>query len=47
MKNNFTQAMQFRHACKTFDETKHIADDDIRYILETGHTSPSSFGMEG
>ena len=46
MKNDFTKAMAFRHACKIFDETKKISDEEIRYILEAGRTSPSSFGME-
>jgi len=47
MKNDFTKAMDFRHACKIFDETKNISDDEMHYILEAGHKSPSSFGMEG
>jgi len=47
MHNNFSQAMAFRHACKLFDETKKIDDESIRYILEIGRTSPSSFGLEG
>ena len=46
MKNDFTKAMDFRHACKVFDETKKISDDKMHYILETGRKSPSSFGME-
>ena len=46
MKNQFTEAMAFRHACKLFDESKKISDENIRYILEAGCTSPSSFGME-
>ncbi|WP_148154773.1 NAD(P)H-dependent oxidoreductase [Sulfurovum sp. NBC37-1] len=46
MNNDFTKAMQFRHACKLFDETKQIPDETMRYILEAGRTSPSSFGME-
>ena len=46
MTNDFTQAMAFRHACKIFDETKKISQEEIEYILETGRTSPSSFGME-
>ena len=46
LQNHFTQAMQFRHACKLFDETKTVPDETIRYILEAGRTSPSSFGME-
>ena len=46
MKNNFTEAMAFRHACKLFDESKTISNEQINYILEAGRTSPSSFGME-
>ena len=46
MQNQFTQAMAFRHACKIFDEIKKISDKEIRYILEAGRASPSSFGME-
>ena len=46
MQNQFTEAMAFRHACKAFDETKKISDEEIHYILEAGRTSPSSFGME-
>ena len=47
MNNNFSKAMDFRHACKIFDETKQINDEEMRYILEAGRKSPSSFGMEG
>jgi nitroreductase len=46
MKNSFSDAMGFRHACKAFDATKKIPDEDMRYILEAGVKSPSSFGME-
>jgi nitroreductase len=38
--------MDFRHACKIFDENKKISSEDIREILEAGRKSPSSFGME-
>ena len=47
MQNKFTEAMDFRHACKVFDDTKKINDEEMHYILEAGRTSPSSFGMEG
>ncbi|MDM5271893.1 NAD(P)H-dependent oxidoreductase [Sulfurovum sp. zt1-1] len=47
MQNKFMKAMDFRHACKAFDETKKIPDETMRYILEAGHKSPSSFGQEG
>ncbi len=46
MEKTFEEAMAFRHACKVFDDTKKISDEDIRYILEAGRKSPSSFGME-
>lgn len=46
MKNEFIKAMDFRHACKEFDESKKISDEDINYILELARKSPSSFGME-
>jgi len=46
MNNAFSQAMDFRHACKVFDDTKKISDDTMQYILESGRKSPSSFGME-
>lgn len=46
MQNDFSKAMDFRHACKVFDAHKKIPDDQIRYILEAGRKSPSSFGME-
>jgi len=46
MQNNFSKAMEFRHACKVFDDTKKISDEDMKFILEAGRKSPSSFGME-
>jgi nitroreductase len=46
MTNDFTKAIDFRHACKLFDETKKIPAEQMRYILEAGVKSPSSFGME-
>ena len=46
MQNEFMNAMDFRHACKVFDETKMISDEKIKFILECGRKSPSSFGME-
>lgn len=46
MSKTFNEAMDFRHACKIFDEAKKISDEDMREILEAGRKSPSSFGME-
>ena len=47
MNNDFTKAIDFRHACKAFDKSKTIPDEQMHYILEAGRKSPSSFGMEG
>ncbi len=44
--NRFTKAMDFRHACKRFDDQRVVSDDDMRFILEAGRKSPSSFGLE-
>ena len=32
MENNFTKAMDFRHACKEFDDTKTVSEEDIKFI---------------
>ncbi|MFB9053971.1 NAD(P)H-dependent oxidoreductase [Formosa undariae] len=45
-KKDIIEAFQFRHATKEFDATKKLSDDDIHFILETAHLSPSSFGFE-
>jgi hypothetical protein len=42
-KEDIINAFQFRHATKEFDATKMITDDDIKFILETAHLSPSFF----
>ena len=34
MEKTFMEAMDFRHACKIFDETKKLVSDDIKYILK-------------
>lgn len=46
MEKTFVEALAFRHACKIFDETKKISDEELTYILEAGRKAPSSFGME-
>ncbi len=46
LQNEFSKAMDFRHACKIFDENKKISDENLRFIMEAAHKSPSSFGME-
>lgn len=45
-KEEILNAFRFRHACKEFDSSKKISEDDFNFILETGRLSPSSFGFE-
>ncbi len=40
-----TDSLHFRHACKLFNDRK-IPSEELRFILEAGRLSPSSFGME-
>lgn len=40
------EAFRFRHACKAFDPTRRVSDEDFAMILEAGRLSPSSFGLE-
>ncbi|MDO4780882.1 MAG: NAD(P)H-dependent oxidoreductase [Candidatus Saccharibacteria bacterium] len=44
--NDIRAALNFRHACKHFDATRIISDEDIALILEAAHTSPTSYGFE-
>ena len=46
MQNPILKALEFRHACKIFDENKKIPKEELHAILEAGRISPSSFGME-
>lgn len=46
IKNSIIKSYNFRHACKEFDSSKKISDDDFKFILETARLSPSSFGFE-
>jgi nitroreductase len=45
-KELFLEIMNYRHACKLFDTTKQVNEDDLNFILECGRLSPSSIGME-
>jgi nitroreductase len=45
-KEEILSAFQFRHACKEFDTSKIIPDDEFALILEAARLSPSSFGFE-
>lgn len=44
--NDFQKALQFRHACKIFDETRAIPSEQFNEILDSGRMSPSSMGVE-
>lgn len=39
-------AFQFRHACKEFDSTKKLSEQEVNFILKLANLSPSSFGFE-
>ncbi|WP_170000302.1 NAD(P)H-dependent oxidoreductase [Campylobacter sp. RM9328] len=43
---NYLDIINFRHACKIFDDTKKIKSEDFDFILEAGRVSPSSTGLE-
>jgi nitroreductase len=36
----------FRHACKHFDPSRKLSEEDRLFIMEAGRQAPSSFGME-
>lgn len=40
------KTFHYRHACKQFDPTKVVSQENMRTILEAGRLSPSSFGLE-
>ena len=39
-------ALRWRMACKRYDPTRQVSDEDFRAICEAGRLSPSSFGLE-
>ena len=46
IRKQIVDAFNFRHACKEFDSSKKIPDEDFKVILESARLSPSSFGLE-
>jgi len=46
MDKTFEKTLEFRHACKVFDESKKIPQKDLEFILDAARRAPSSFGME-
>ncbi|MBC1475378.1 NAD(P)H-dependent oxidoreductase [Listeria grandensis] len=45
-KQEILNAFHYRFACKEFDVSKKMTDEDFEFILETARLSPSSFGFE-
>lgn len=45
-KQEILAAFNARHACKIFDSSQKITDEDFQFILETARLSPTSFGFE-
>lgn len=43
---NIEAALEFRHACKKFDPTRKISDDDMAIILRSIQLAPTSYGFE-
>lgn len=45
-KKLIADAYNWRHACKEFDSTKKITQEDLEFLLNTISLSPSSFGLQ-
>lgn len=45
-REDIRDALNFRYACKIFDESKKINEADFDLILEAGRLAPSSMGIE-
>jgi len=45
-KAEILNAFEYRHACKEFDPTRKLAEEDVNFILKLANLSPSSFGFE-
>lgn len=45
-KDKILEIFNFRYACKRFNPTKEIPQEDFGVILESARLSPSSFGFE-
>jgi nitroreductase len=44
--DDFLSVMTRRFACKLFDQSSSLSDEDAAFILECARLSPSSFGIE-
>ena len=46
IKKEMFEIFNRRYACKKYDNTKIVSDEDFMAIIEAGRLSPSSFGLE-
>lgn len=46
MSNKVVEDLNWRYACKEFDKTKKISDEDFDTLLETLRLTASSFGLQ-
>lgn len=46
MEDTFLDILHKRYACKRFNNSKKVSEQDRDYILEAGRLSPSSIGLE-
>ncbi len=45
-RQDWTHALNFRHACRSFDRDKTVHQGDLEFILEAGRLAPSSLNLE-
>lgn len=46
MEKQIHEALNWRYAVQTFDQTKKLSNEQLDAILEAGRLAPSSFGLE-
>lgn len=46
MMSDIVESLQWRYACKKFDENKKISQEDINHLLEALRLTPSSYGLQ-
>lgn len=44
--NKIIEDLNWRYACKQFDNTKKVSDEDFDVLLETLRLTPSSYGLQ-
>ena len=46
MQSEIIEALNWRYATKSFDQTKKVSENDLNEILEAIRLAPSSFGLQ-